>query len=517
MAEELATGLRPNKDIFSYDPSPELQAINANVAAKHDEQVAPLAKAVTVIANPNAQGEDRVKAMQEIQPFTNRSDFRAADFIQSVLNLNVRDAIISATGGTHTRSEAYDQDGNKYYKVFNQRVTKQNPYGEVVGYENEKFQPIKPDDLKGKIIVSQAEVPLTQRPFYQANKITAEAAATAQAANWNKIQQTAAVAQLAAPELKALTQDNYKHLSVLQTKSLDPTTRALLAGAAEIRTGNAQQLSKTSEEFAEFSKGKGSRESFDNFKKNNAGITMGLNYNEGKGFTDSSGNNVEEREVNRRIDSLRSESSSNNAITARKDDLLNKAQALKLKDIQSYDALQGYINNEYKKGLLINGIQAQGGIGIAQPNIPYQTGDSFSLAFVKNKSDEAFADLADHYANKVFDARKQFGNSAPAIGAVETQIARDPFVRARKDQTIGEISDFEKTIQPVQEQINKQTVSPQLLVQPSIAQTNAGSSSSAQPVAPKTEVKANQPVGSKAPPPKEKSTNKNILNSIFGG
>jgi hypothetical protein len=517
MAEELATGLRPNKDIFSYDPSPELQAINANVAAKHDEQVAPLAKAVTVIANPNAQGEERVKAMQEIQPFTNRSDFRAADFIQSVLNLNIRDAIISATGGTHTRTEAFDQDGNKYYKIFNQRVTKQNPYGEVVGYENEKFQPIKPDDLKGKIIVSQAEVPLTQRPFYSANKITAEAAATAQAANWNKIQQTAAVAQLAAPELKALTQDNYKHLSVLQAKSVDPATRALLAGAAEIRTGNAQQFSKASEELKEFSKGVGTRESWENFKKNNAGLTLGLNYNEGKGTTDSTGNQVDEKEVNRRIESLRSESSSNNAITARKEDLLNKAQALKLKDVQSFDALQAYINNEYKKGLLINGIQAQGGIGIAQPNIPYQTGDSFSLAYVKNKSDETFADLADHFANKVFDARKQFGNSAPAIGAVETQIARDPFVRARKDQTINEITDFEKTIKPVQEQINKQTVSPQLLSQPSISQTNAGSSSSAQPVIPKTEVKVNQPVGSKAPFPKEKSTNKIILTSIFGG
>jgi hypothetical protein len=517
MAEELASGLRPTKDIFSFDPSPELQAINANVAAKHDEQVAPLAKAVNVIVNPNAQGEDRVKAMQEIQPFTNRSDFRVADFIQSVANFNIRDAIISATGGTHTRTEAFDQDGNKYYKIFNQRITKQNPYGEVVGYEDAKFQPVKPDDLKGKIIVSQAEVPLTQRPFYQANKITAEAAATAQAANWNKIQQTAAVAQLAYPELKDLTLNNYKYLDVLKTKSLDPKTRELLAGAAEIRTGNAQQFSKTSEEFSEFSKGRGSRESFDNFKKNNAGITMGLNYNEGKGFTDSSGNNVDEREVNRRIDSLRSESSSNNAITARKDDLLNKAQALKLKDIQSYDALQGYINNEYKKGLLINGIQAQGGIGIAQPNIPYQTGDSFSLAYVKNKSDEAFADLANHFVNKVNEARPQFTNTAPSIGAIETQIARDPYVRSRKDQAISEISDFEKTIQPIQEQINKQAVSPQLLSQPSISQTNTGSYSSAQPVVSKSETQANQPAGSKAPPQKEKSTNKNILNSIFGG
>jgi hypothetical protein len=501
MAEELALGLRPTKDVFSFDISPELQAINANVAAKHDEEVAPLAKAVTVIGNPNAPGEEKVKATEQIKPFTNRSDFRAADFIQSVLNLNVRDAIISATGGTHTRAEAYDQNGNKYYKIFNQRITKQNPYGEVVGYEDTKFQPLSPKDIQDKIIVSQVEVPLTQRPFYKANQITAEAAATAQAENWNRLQTTAATATLAAPELKALTQDNFKHLDLLQSKSLDPATRALLYGASEIRTGNTQALTSAADQLNEFAKGKGTKEAWDNFKKVNAGLTMGINYNEGKGTTDSKGNTVDEKELNRRIETLKSEMSSTNAITARKEDLLNKAQALKLKDTQSFDALQNYINNEYKKGLLINEIQKKGGITIAQPNIPYQTGDSFSLAYVKNQSDDAYADLAKHFADKVAENSPRYRNSTPGIGEIELQIAQDPIVKSRKAQVIRDITDFETRIKPVQEQINKQTVAPELLTQPSIAQTNRGSSSSAKPAVPPQGPISTAPAGSRAPTP----------------
>lgn len=513
MAEELALGLRPTKDVFSFDISPELQAINANVSAKHDAEVAPLAKAVSVIGNPNSPSEEKVKATEQLKPFTNRSDFRAADFIQSVINLNVRDAIISATGGTHTRAEAFDQNGNKYYKIFNQRITKQNPYGEVVGYEDTKFQPLGAKDLEGKIIVSQVEVPLTQRPFYKANQITAEAAATAQAENWNRLKNTAATAALAVPELKAITQDNFRHLDVLQTKTLDPATRALLMGASEIRTGNAQAFTSAADQLKEFAQGKGTREAWDNFKKVNGGLTMGLNYNEGKGTTDSKGNTVDEKELNRKIETLKSEMSSTNAITARKEDLLNKAQALKLKDTQSFDALQSYINNEYKKGLLINEIQKKGGITIAQPNIPYQTGDSFSLAYVKNQSDDAYADLAKHFSDKIAENSLRYQNNAPGIGDVELQIAQDPIVKARKAQVIRDITDFEKRIKPVQEEINKQTVSPELLSQPSISQTNKGSSSSAKPAIPPQAPINTAPARSRAPTPERTQRS---LGSIFG-
>ena len=162
---------------------------------------------------------------------------------------------------------------------------------------------------------------------------------------------------------------------------------------------------------------------------------------------------------------------------------------------------------------MISDIQKKGGIGIAQPNIPYQTGDSFSLAFVKNQSDDAFADLAKHFTDRVNEKKPQYINTPPGIGIIETEIARDPFVRFRKEQVIRDITDFEKQIKPVQEQINKQTVAPELLTQPSIAQTNRGSSTSGKPVAPPTAPISTAPARSAPPPP---ARTQRPLGAIFG-
>jgi DNA-binding protein H-NS len=96
---------------------------------------------------------------------------------------------------------------------------------------------------------------------------------------------------------------------------------------------------------------------------------------------------------------------------------------------------------------------------------------------------------------------------------IESEIARDPFVRSRKDQAINEIANFEKQIKPVQEEINKQTVSPELLSQPSISQTNKGSASSARPAVPPEGVISTAPTVGKAPTPAKKQR---TLGAIFG-
>lgn len=508
MAEETGTGLSLKGNPFSFEPSPELQAINASQALKFAEENAPLAKAVTVMANPQSAPEDKLQAADAVKAVSNRSEFRLADFIDSVLRLNVRDAIISATGGTHNRVQAWDQDGNEYYKIFNQRITKQNPYGELVGYEDTKFRPVDPESIKNKVIVSNAEVPLTQRPFYEANRITAKEAATAQASNWVRLQNLQREISLATPEIKSLNMDNTRVLDFLKDKSVDPETRALLAGASEIRTGNAQSFKNSAEKIKKASNAKEFNEAKEEFKKNTGGVNLQVQWIEGKGKTDSSGNKVTDEELNQIISGSVSDMSSNNAITARKDDLLNRAQALKLKgDIQGFDALQQYINNEYKKGLLINKIQDLGGIGIATPNVPFQTGDSFSLAYVKNKSDEAYADLADHFANVVRERIRTGGNTPPGIGMIEAEISKNPIVTERKKQLYKDIGDFERSYKPIAEQISKQKPAPELMQQPGISITNQGSMSSArQPVAvEETKIPAARPPVATAKPEAKKT------------
>ena len=516
MADEFGSGLKATKDPYSYEPSPELQAINTGVQEKFAEQAQPLAKAVTIIANPQATGEDKLFAADQLKSVANRSEFRLADFVQSVLNLNVRDAIIAATGGTHTRVQAWDQNGNEYYKIFNQRITKQNPYGELVGYEDTKFRPLSGEDVKGKVIVGQNEVPLTQRPFYSANMITAKEAATIQASNWNNLQQKQAAISLAVPEFKDLVRDNSRVLDYLKTKSVDPDTRALLAGAAEIRTGNKQLFQsslndlKSAKNSSEFNQAK------ENFKKVSGGITIGVNWTEGKGKTDNEGNKIGNDQIEEIGKAAMSNMSSENSVLARKDDLLNRAQALKFKgDIEGFDAMQRYINNEYKKSLLINSMLKHGDIGIATPNIEYKTGDSFSLAAVKNQTDAAFADLAEHFATTVNQKRGQYANNPPPVGLVEADIATNPYVKQRKNELYMQIDEFEKQNKPVAQQTNVQKPSSELLMQPSVGMTNIGSETSAkQPPAGREVIVKTAPQGSR-PPAKPAEKQPRSLSKIF--
>lgn len=505
MAEEIGSGLSLKNNPFSYEPSPELQAVNASQALKFQEQTAPLAKAVEIIANPQASGEDRVFAADQLKSVANRSEFRFADFIQSVLNLNIRDAIISATGGTHTRTEARDQDGNLYYKIFNQRITKQNPFGEVVGYEDSKFQPLSQKDLEGKVIVSQVEVPLTQRPFYQANNISAKQAATAQAENWVKLQNKSALINSAYPELNDVIQQNKRLLPGLTSLSTDPKTRTLLAGASEMRTGYQTQVQASLEKLKEARNATEFNEAKEEFKRNSGGITIGINWTEGKGKTDTNRNVVSDTDIERIGRSAMSSISASNAITATRDNLLERAQALALEGkIQNFDAVQKYINNEYKKSLLINRIEDAGGIGIATPNIPFKTGDSFALAYAKNESDSAYSDLAKHFADKINERQARFGNtSPPGIGMIEAEVGQSPYVKDRKNLLFQDLEGFEKSYKPIAEEINKRSVSPQLLAQPSTATTNQGAAAT-----PRVPALPEEPVIAGAKPPVAKPANK---------
>ena len=450
-------------------------------------------------ASPNATGADRLAAGDALKNATGSTEFRPGDFIQSLVNFNPRDMYISATGGADVRTEAWDQGGNKYVKVFNQRKTTQNPNGEFRRYETIDGKALSSEDLKGKLIVSQVEVPLTQRPFYEAQGVTAKDVASSTAKNWLNIQNTSAAASLAAPELQAIAQQNTELLKKLQPLSVDPQTRSLLAGVGELRTGNTQQLNSDIQKLQELRNGHGDTKDFSDLKKTNAGITMGLNYNDGRVINTATGKTATDEDINKNIQSAQSQMGTSSAVSARKDDLMQRAQALALQGkIQNFDSLQEYINNEYKKAGLIASIEKHGGIGIAKPNLDYQTGDSFSLAFTKNELDKSYADLAAHYANKVTQAQQTLGGNIPAIGQVENTISSDPVVKQRKLAAKNNIAEFEKTIIPTQEVINQQTTPVGLLNQPQAQAPQA-------PKVPPVQVKQQGPTGSKPPKPVAKT------------
>jgi hypothetical protein len=305
----------------------------------------------------------------------------------------------------------------------------------------------------------------------------------------------------------------------LLAKSVNGEVRTLLAGIGDLRTGNTQSFNSSIDRLREFQKGNGTKAQWDDFQKASGGLTLGLNYNEGKGLSNMKGENANESDINRNIATEKSNMSSENSINARKDQLMEKAVMLAAgKKIENLDLIQRAINNEFKKSQIIRQIESKGGIGIAKPNSDFAAGDSYSLAFIKNEMDDAYADLGNHLAETVRAKQGTLNGVAPAIGSIESEVARSPYVTDRKKALYSSVVQFEKEFAPIAEEINKQKVSPQLLGQPAISQTNQGSSTSArQPSKPPELVTSNAPQRSRPAPVNAPATQQRSLGSIFGG
>ena len=465
-------------DDTSYDIPPEVQAQNDEAAMAHQQEHLPAAQAYIALTNPNSSGKDRLSAANVLKNYAGSDDARPFDAIKAALHLNLLDVYKALTGGADQRIPAYDSNGNQYFKVYNQRTTALNPQGELRRIEDMNGNPLSTEDVQ-KIgpVTSLAEVPMHDRPFFQANQITAKDAATAQAKNWNSLQDKAASGVLAAPNLKALTQDNKQLLDKLLPYSVNPKTRELLAGVNDLRTGNQQDFQSKAAGIMEFINGDKTSKDFENFKKTNGGFTFGLNYGEGKGLIDSNGKVLTNDQVKKNIDEASAANSSNNAVSARKQDLLAKAQLEAFGgNLDAFNAYQRLLNNEEQKANLINGIEAKGGIGIAKPNIPLQSGDSFSLAKTKNEMDDAYADLLSHFSKTVLGAQKNLNGRTPGIGEIEGAIANNPVVNQRKQALYQTVADIEKQSTPINAQISSQNVNPALLSTPTLNQTNPGAS-----------------------------------------
>jgi hypothetical protein len=501
MADEALTIKAPKN--FGYDESPELKLFNTEVAIRHQEQATPFVQALARSAQPNTTPEDRLKDAQVIKNQKGTEDIRWGDLLGSLAKGDLQGMYIAATGGSDVYSDAFDQNGNKYRKIFNQRVSQGNPYGEVRRYETTDGKVLTQQQVdKLGVIASTKEIPITQRPFYEANNIMAKDAATAQAKSWTNLQEVAKDAAFTFPELKAITTEQRNILTPLLAKSVNPEVRTLLAGIGDLRTGNTQSFNSSIDRLREFQKGNGTKAQWDDFQKASGGLTLGLNYNEGKGLSNMKGENANESDINRNIATEKSNMSSENAINARKEELMQKAVMLAAgKKIENFDLIQRAINNEFKKAQIIRQIESKGGIGIAKPNSDFAAGDSYSLAYIKNEMDEAYADLGNHLAETVRGKQGTLNGIAPAIGAIEAEVANSPYVRDRKKSLYGAVEKFEKDFAPIAAEINKQKVSPELLGQPAISQTNQGSATSArQPAKPPELATPNAPQGSRPAP-----------------
>ena len=315
---------------------------------------------------------------------------------------------------------------------------------------------------------------------------------------------TGAVASARAGTIRDAAIENQGITKTLLPDSINGKTLALLAGANQIRSGSSRGAQAAQESLSSFEKGKGSNDSWEEFKKNNAGVAFGLRYEEGKGLTNGSGQRASTAEIQSLKNSISKNATSDASITADRDALLEKAQILANNgDIKNIDLYKRYINNQYIIAKAQNEIEATGGLGVIQPNLQYQKGDSFSIAHTKAVLDEAYADLAEKFGNKVSDTQKRYGHIVPGIGVVENELAQDKEITGRKRSALDSINKFLIENKDTLDKINKGGVNPQLLAQPG---AQAGVPAVPTIEAPKASVTKieSKPEGSK--PPSEKKT-----------
>jgi len=516
MAQE-TTGLKPANDFLGYEPSPEIQFFSSQLAKQYDEKNIPLGETIIKGINPQAEPDARLQAAEALKKASGVDQPQWINAIQSALNLNPRDLMISLNGGANVPSQAWDSTGNKWTKVFNERKTAQNPNGEVRHYidsNGKQYSPEEAEKITGGPIVSLKEIPLAQQNFYKAKGVLAEKAAQTQAEEWNRVQKTGAVAMANAPVIIDTSNQLDSLYKQILPLSVDPKTRELIAGIGEMRTGNQKMYKSASDKLKEIAKGNIKVKNEDDLKNQTGGFTFGFNLNEKKQLVKSDGSTVNDNDIERAVENEQRSSSSDNNVLARKNDLLNRAQMAATKgELKNIDAIQMAINLEYQKALAINKIEQAGGIGIAKPTLPNEVGDSFSLAWVKNRINKDYGALAQMFGDQVGTLQETSKNTTPAVGQIERLITSNPNVVKMMSQSPQEIKAFLKEAAPILNQIKSQETNA-VTNQPGVAT----------PIAPPANAQIpNAPAGAKVPTTQPevavKKTEKPViksLNSIFG-
>ena len=461
----------PTNAVAATYEEPLAAAFNQASQIQHDVETTPLRNALTTIGNPSSNGEDRVKASEVIKNYKGADEPRWPDIIRSMMSLNVGDAIIAATGGADRRVEAYDAEGNRYFKVYNQRGTAENPNGELRRYEDAQGRPLSEEQMKGKVIASVRDIPLNQRAIFTRENISAQQAATAMAQKWNADQLIGAAAAANAPTIED-SANTLHDLLVNQGGmkfSVNPATRSLVAGMSALGTGSAQELSKANETLSSAQKGTLSNKGWEDFKKQSGGLKLGLQYEEGKGLTNTKGDQASSEDISKATQAIQKSMRSNTQIQARRDDLLNKASILAAEGkLENLDLFKKILNENYKIQTAISAIEQTGGIGIARPNPEFQTGDSFSALAAMNEGNRYYGKLARLYADHISKGQQEYQGSSPPIGEVQNRVRTHPEVQRIRSERNARLQEIETLAQPIREQINKQSVSPELLVQPGV-------------------------------------------------
>jgi len=267
----------------------------------------------------------------------------------------------------------------------------------------------------------------------------------------------------------------------LSPSSLDPKTLAFIRGISSIRTGDQQAIRSMTDAMNQAADGSKKSKDISEDVKRSAGLNLGLQYHEGKGWLNSNGEVATRDEINRLSSQLANESSSEKAIEARKQDMLEKAQTLAAGKSELLNDINELINNNAKIALAQNEIEKFGGIGVAKPNLPQQLGDSFMSARQKAISDQFYGASSQLFSNFVDQETKNLPpGRVPDIGELKKRFASSPEFKALQARAIEQSKLVEEENRKVAEEINKRSAIP-VVNEPRAPATPAPAPQSARP------------------------------------
>jgi hypothetical protein len=518
---------------FAFEEDPILKIGNEQASKSHEDRSMKVVQTLSKVIDPNATAEHRIaganilkdesqplpKVEQKGVPFEHQipgdapgsNEFRWSDLLGQP---NSREAIKNYKGGADQRVEAFDNNGNRYFKVYNQRVSSSNPNGEFRRYEDEHFNPLTNKQIADAgIIASLRDIPLAQQNSYVNGGITAKAAAQNQAEYGNRTANIASAIAGGAPQLKANAIREKEITAALEPYSLSPKVQAVFAGIHSTVYGAQKDVKNASETLKRIASGTASsNEASDFFKKSGElgiDVLAKANYAEGKGTTLANGKKLSTEDVNSLSSAFSNAINQSAQVQSTKQDKLDQAILLEAKlDPKVIDQIREYKDLSFVDAKIQNDLERMG-YSVLRPTVPHEQTNSYVYAGAKARQNELYADVASKYLKHA--TQSLTNGKAPAVGQVELLTNADPETQAITKSHYNNLAEFLKSKEQVYKNISEK---PDTI---SSALSNAPAIPGEKPSAPAVEAKPSgsvAPTERKAAPPK-KTSKVDLLNKLF--
>ena len=547
MADPIApiAPVAPTTDIplaspIGFDEDPLLKLANQRAIESHIEQSAPIVNTLVKTISPNATPQQRLEGSQLFSEISKNQkaptpvsknpedeipgdapgshDFKLSDLFGSMEN-----TAKSFKGGADNRVEAYDANNNKYFKVYNQRVSEANPYGEFRRYEDFQGRPLTRKEIQeAGVITSIKEIPLDHQIGYKNAGVTSGSAAANQAEYGNRTANIIGYLNGSVPQLASMASREKELASQLGKYSTSPQVALVIANQTKSLASTQNDVKNSTETINRFSTENATSDGIEDFLKKAASAGAGPeilkgHLEEGKGWVKTNGQKLTSGEAKTLSNNYASSRMNQGQIESTKQDKADAATLLSAGlDQKVIDQIKEHRDISFVTAKIQNDLERMG-YTIQRPTVPHEQSNSFVYAGAKAIQNELFAKLAQKYAekgNQIFQA-----NRSPSVGAVELSVNNDPDTQQLRVNHKNDLVNYLKSQEDVYKQINQNPNTANIISQlnpvPAVPPESVKNSAPA----PKPTVE-NKPSGSAPPverkaPPVKKESKQDLLNKLF--